>query len=794
MRRLLVVATAAVIGFAVLPTAPAAAHPMGNFSVNRYAGLSVHPDRIDALAVADVAELPTLQDPPASCAEASAALVVTVNGAGLEWTVTGSSLMFASGAGGLRTSRLECRLSAPAAIGRSAEVSVTNRFRDDRIGWRELVAAAGSGVRLVGSPLPAVSVSDELRNYPKDLLSSPSDVRSARFTAVPGAGSAPVAAAAPGVSGAGSAPVAAAAPGVSGVRPLGLSGPLAGAERWLDEMVGGQRLTPLVGLLAVLLALVLGAAHAALPGHGKTVMAAYLAGSRGRTRDAVAVGATVTLTHTGGVLALGLLLTTVAGVAGEAVLGWLGFASGALVVAVGVGALVSAIRRRRGWLDSHEHADAQDDAHTHGQPDEQDPGHSHDKTQPTVHTRNQPDATAHSHTQPDVTAHSHTQPVDAIHNHHEIPDPVHNQDEAHALVHNNHQAPEFIHSRDDSHAVVHNQHQALGLVHNHGQAHVLVHNHDQAADVVHNDHRAHALVHNHSRAAAGFGQDHRLGEHTLGQDHSQVPLQDHDQTHPHDDHAHERECTRDDNQTPGSDHDQTPDRDQTSGQAPGPDRDRGHDHAHLPALRRWLGHRHTRGLEHTRGPGQAHGPGPVQEHGHTHEAGHGHTHGPDHAHGNTHEAGHEHGHEPDHAHGNTRGPGRHGHMHGPGRGHGHTHGLGHGHTHGPGHGHDHGVGKWGIAGMGIAGGLVPSPSALIVLLGAMALGRTVFGVLLVIAYGLGMAATLTAAGLLLVRLRDRLEGRLRFVARWRAVAPSATAALIILVGLGLAGRALSALA
>jgi ABC-type nickel/cobalt efflux system permease component RcnA len=96
--------------------------------------------------------------------------------------------------------------------------------------------------------------------------------------------------------------------------------------------------------------------------------------------------------------------------------------------------------------------------------------------------------------------------------------------------------------------------------------------------------------------------------------------------------------------------------------------------------------------------------------------------------------------------------------------------------------------------LGIAGGLVPSPSALIVLLGAMALGRTMFGVLLVIAYGVGMAATLTAAGLLLIRLRDRLEGRLRFVARWQAVAPSATAALIVVVGLGLAGRALSAVA
>ncbi|MEV6493995.1 hypothetical protein AB0M20_36025, partial [Actinoplanes sp. NPDC051633] len=92
--------------------------------------------------------------------------------------------------------------------------------------------------------------------------------------------------------------------------------------------------------------------------------------------------------------------------------------------------------------------------------------------------------------------------------------------------------------------------------------------------------------------------------------------------------------------------------------------------------------------------------------------------------------------------------------------------------------------------IGIAGGPVPSPSALIVLLGAAALGRTVFGVLLVLAYGLGMAATLTAAGLLLIKVRDRLEGRFPRFDRLRAALPRITAALIVLVGAGLAGRAL----
>jgi len=92
--------------------------------------------------------------------------------------------------------------------------------------------------------------------------------------------------------------------------------------------------------------------------------------------------------------------------------------------------------------------------------------------------------------------------------------------------------------------------------------------------------------------------------------------------------------------------------------------------------------------------------------------------------------------------------------------------------------------------MGIAGGLVPSPSALVVLLGAIGLGRTAFGLLLVVAYGAGMAATLTAAGLVLVRIRDRWPLRpRRSLARLAVLAPTGTAALILFVGLGLAGRA-----
>jgi len=191
--------------------------------------------------------------------------------------------------------------------------------------------------------------------------------------------------------------------------------------------------------------------------------------------------------------------------------------------------------------------------------------------------------------------------------------------------------------------------------------------------------------------------------------------------------------------------------------------------------------------------------------------------------------------------------GAHGHHHGHSHGgHGHSHGFGHSHSHGFSHGHSHGldhahegsvatlarpakdvarpdadlvaagwsavalaepalhtprpeivpVSRRGLIGMGIAGGLVPSPSALVVLLSAIALGRTIFGVVLVIGYGAGMAGTLTLAGVLLVRIRDRTRhrlgaasGRLRSLAnRWTAIAPHLTAALVLVVGLGLALR------
>jgi nickel/cobalt transporter (NicO) family protein len=376
MRRLVSLGLVALgaIGIALaLPARPALAqpahpaHPLGNFTVNQAVGLDLYPDRVAVTAIVDLAELPTLQERSAvdangdgkvSAAESAAyntrvcgamagAVALRMNGHRVQWSVRPAGFEYRPGSAGLHTSRISCAFDAAADLTRPAIVDLVNGYRADRIGWRE-ITAAGHGVHIVNPSVPARSVSDSLRSYPTDLLGSPLDQRSARLQVELGDG-----------------PSAGATIHLSRGDPV--SRWVAEADRTLERLVGG-RLTPLVGALAVLLALALGAAHAALPGHGKTVMAAYIAGRRGRPRDALTVGAIVTLTHTGGVLVLGLLLTASASLAGEVVLSWLGVASGVLVAAVGVAMLLGVLRRRASVYDHH-----------HGHPHDHDHDHSHSR-------------------------------------------------------------------------------------------------------------------------------------------------------------------------------------------------------------------------------------------------------------------------------------------------------------------------------------------------------------------------------------------------------------------------------
>jgi nickel/cobalt transporter (NicO) family protein len=339
--RLAAVFVLCTLGLLAAPSA-AAAHPLGNFTVNHFNGLTLHPDRIDLRAVIDLAEIPTVQERPAvdrdrdeavspaeaaayaarQCGRFAAATTITVDSDPYPWRPAGRRLEFPTGQAGLATMRLSCEFTTAATLDRPATIEFQDGFRTDRIGWHEL-AVTGDGVRTVGSTLPATSVSDELRAYPEDLLADPLDVRAATFRTEPGTAAAAI--------------TADADPSES---------VLTSTTSWFTDLAGSRDLTPLVGVLAVLLSLVLGASHAALPGHGKTVIAAYLAGKNGSVRDAVTVGVTVTVTHTAGVLVLGLLISGSSAIAGESVLGWLGVASGLLVALIGAVLMRSALRKR----------------------------------------------------------------------------------------------------------------------------------------------------------------------------------------------------------------------------------------------------------------------------------------------------------------------------------------------------------------------------------------------------------------------------------------------------------------
>jgi ABC-type nickel/cobalt efflux system permease component RcnA len=111
-----------------------------------------------------------------------------------------------------------------------------------------------------------------------------------------------------------------------------------------------------------------GALHALSPGHGKAMVAAYLVGTRGTPRDAVALGGIVTVTHTIGVFALGLVtLALSAYVLPEQLYPWLNLASGLLVVVVGVAVLRSRVRvRRQAHHHDHHHPHHHDHPHDHG--------------------------------------------------------------------------------------------------------------------------------------------------------------------------------------------------------------------------------------------------------------------------------------------------------------------------------------------------------------------------------------------------------------------------------------------
>ena len=309
----------------VLPVV-ASAHPLGNFTVNRFSRIEVAGPRIYVRYVLDLAEIPTFQagkiDAPSYARRIARGAHLTVNGRRVRLIPVETALAHPAGAGGLRTTRLETILRGPMLDGASS-VEYRDTNYADRIGWKEIVIGF------------APSESHELRAYPKDLLSSPLAVTSVRTRLTQGT--------APG-----------ARPHVTSG--AGLRAPDRVADSGFASLVGRDRLGFWVILASLGAALFWGMAHALSPGHGKTIVTAYLVGQRGTPRHAALLGLVVTATHTVGVFALGavtLLLSRF--IVPETLYPWLNFTSGVLVVLIGASVLRSRWRHSRAHTRGHDH-------------------------------------------------------------------------------------------------------------------------------------------------------------------------------------------------------------------------------------------------------------------------------------------------------------------------------------------------------------------------------------------------------------------------------------------------------
>jgi len=342
----------AAIGLTIVVAVPAFAHPLGNFTINRFSQVQVNGDRIDVSYVIDYAEIPAFQekqriaDDPTyldrQVRQIGGGLVLEVGGQRVPLAIADHSVAFLAGQGGLQTMRLQILLSAVALAHGRQSASYRDTNYQGRLGWKEVVVQQAGGAALLTSSAPAQSVTNALRVYPQDMLASPLDVTEARFTFVPSV-----------------AASARSQPVLTAIGP----GPLRSVTDRFAALIAPSRLTPSVLAWSLLAALALGALHALSPGHGKAVMAGYLVGARGTARNAIELGVTITATHTAGVFVLGLVtLYAAAIVTPERLYPWVTLLSG--LVIVGIGASLLLARARTAW-HGHDHDHGHDHAHDH---------------------------------------------------------------------------------------------------------------------------------------------------------------------------------------------------------------------------------------------------------------------------------------------------------------------------------------------------------------------------------------------------------------------------------------------
>lgn len=346
----------------------ALAHPLGQFTVNHFTRIEAGADRLCLRYVVDLAELAAFQELQKADTDSSGSLSEAESQAYLERTVTEllsglsltadgqpvslqvahRTLSLPPGTANLPTMRIECdfegRPTSGAALVR--KLQFTDNNHRDRQGWHEIVVIPATGAAVFDSTAFGNGITDELKAYPEDMLLAPLNERSAAWSVAPGA-----------------APAGAKPLLTRAGRPLADKN--SATTLWLLARINSSDFA----VIALLLAFVLGALHAFTPGHGKTVVGAYLVGSKGTVRHAFFLGATVTVTHTLSVYAL--LLVTLVGsrfFKAETFVQALGIISGVIILVMGLSLFVQ--RLRAAFAPDHDHDHNHDHEHS---PD----GHSH---------------------------------------------------------------------------------------------------------------------------------------------------------------------------------------------------------------------------------------------------------------------------------------------------------------------------------------------------------------------------------------------------------------------------------
>lgn len=363
-----------------------AAHPLGNFSVNHYMRFEAGEHGVEMNYVIDLAEIPTFEmmrdwgldrSSPRDQLERHAReqsrawmrnLSIRVDGREVAPAFESSSLTIADGAGNLPIMRISTKLRIKAAAG---VLEYEDHNFEGRAGWKEIVIAANHA-RI---DLPSQSDEDRSRAltaYPADPLTAPPQDLRARFEWKPEARTTmnrpairPIAQPASKPAPPPAAMTAQNAPAGSVVR-----------NDFLSRLLRRDRLPLGMILIALAVAFGLGGAHALTPGHGKTIVAAYLVGSRGTVKHAALLGAMVTFTHTVTVFVLGLAtLFLFRFIVPEKITEILGVVSGLSIFALGVAMLWK--RTRRGHHHHHHHHHHHDQGHDH---------HHHDHAHEHAHS------------------------------------------------------------------------------------------------------------------------------------------------------------------------------------------------------------------------------------------------------------------------------------------------------------------------------------------------------------------------------------------------------------------------